>query len=240
MTSLVQTSVEIIAQLLEHDEREAVLGDLEEAGVHGRTALRDVLGLVVRRKLEAWKSWRPWVTSLGLGVPGSFLLMAFSLSVSQSYQRLLGPRVEHFTGLTVGPGITLLLCNILLLIGWSWTGGFVMGSVSRRTVRVSAISAFVPCLFCLSRFHVESISRFSLLLFLFPAIWGVRHGLRLAQIKFRPALFMAIGVTLLTIPTWSSSGSWLPNWALSWPAWFLVITAWRDRPHKERSTWQTI
>jgi len=240
MSNLVQTSVEVISRLLEHDEREAVLGDLEETGIHGTAALRDVLGLVLRRKLEAWKSWRPWLTSLGLAVPGSFLLMGFSLSVSQAYQNLLAPKVEHATGLAVGPGFTLLLCNILLLVGWSWTGGFVMGSVSRRTVRVSAISSFLPCLFCLSRFHVESISRFSLLLFLFPAIWGVRHGLRLAQINFKPALFMALAVTLLTIPTWASSGSWLPNWALSWPAWFLVVTAWRDRPHKETSTWQPI
>jgi hypothetical protein len=29
----------------------------------------------------------------------------------------------------------------------------------------------------------------------------------------------------LTIPTWSSGGAWIPNWALSWPAWFLVATA---------------
>lgn len=107
-----------------------------------------------------------------------------------------------------------------------------MGSVSRRTVSVSAISAFIPCLFCMSRFHVAFLSRFSLVLFLFPAICGVSHGLRFAQIKFKPALAMAIGITLLSIHTWSSSGFWFPNWVLSWPVWFLVMTAWRDRPHK--------
>jgi hypothetical protein len=133
----------------------------------------------------------------------------------------------------------LFLCNVLLLIGWSWTGGFVMGSMSRRTVRVSAILSFLPCVFCLARFRVESLSRFCLLLFLLPAIWGVCHGLQIAQIKMRSALILAAAITLLTIPAWTSRGAWIPNWALSWPVWYLVATAWRGEAMKEREKWRT-
>jgi hypothetical protein len=39
---------------------------------------------------------------------------------------------------------------------------------------------------------------------------------------------LAAGLTVLTIPTWNTKGLWIPNWALSWPAWYLVATA--ERP----------
>ncbi len=176
MTAIGWSFVEVAARLLEPGEREAVLGDLLEAGESGLPGVLDVFGLAVRRQLALWKDWRPWLASFGMALPGSLLLMGFSLSVSQTYQRLIHPTIFKATGLTVGPGFTLFLCNVLLLIGWSWTGGFVMGSISRRTVRVSAILSFLPCVFCLARFRVESLSRFCLLLFLLPAIWGVCHG----------------------------------------------------------------
>ena len=121
-----------------------LLGDLVEAGESAWRGLLDVLGLVIRRQAILWKSWRPWLAAFGLAFPGSLLLMGFSISVNQTYQRLIGPTVFKATGLTLGPGFTLLLCNVLLLICWSWTGGFVMGSVSRR---VSAVLSFLPCVF---------------------------------------------------------------------------------------------
>ncbi len=239
MTAIGWSFVETAARLLERGEREAVLGDLLEAGESGLQGVLDVFGLAVRRQLALWKDWRPWLASFGMALPGSLLLMGFSLSVSQTYQRLIHPTIYKATGLTVGAGFTLFLCNVFLLIAWSWTGGFVMGSISRRTVRVSALISFLPCVFCLARFRVESLSRFCLLLFLLPAIWGVCRGLQIARIKMRSALILAAVITLLTIPTWGSSGSWIPNWALSWPAWYLVAMAWRSEARKEGGKWRT-
>jgi hypothetical protein len=218
-------AVDAVSQLLERDEREAVQGDLTEAGESAWQGLLAVLGLVIRRQVLLWKNWRPWLAAFGLALPSSFLLMGFSLSVSRAYQGLMDPTILKVTGLTMSPGLSLLLCNVLLLVGWSWTGGFVVGSVSRRTVWVSAILSFAPCVFCLERFRVESLSRFCLLLFLPPAIWGVRRGLQIARIKLSAAIVLAVAVTVLTIPTWNSKGPWIPNWALSWPAWYLVATA---------------
>lgn len=215
----------VVSLLLEPCEREAVLGDLVEAGEGGWQGFLAVLGLFIRRQTDLWRNWRPWLIAFGLAVPGSFLLMGFSLSVSRAYQQWIGPNLFRVAGLTIGPGFLLLLCNVVLLSGWAWTGGFVVGSVSRRTVWVSAALSFAPCLFCLERFRVESLSRFCLLIFLPPAIWGARRGLQIAHIKLTSAIVLALGLTVLTIPTWSSKGSWIPNWALSWPAWYLVATA---------------
>jgi hypothetical protein len=217
--------VDLVSRLLQPEEREVVQGDLLEGGESAWQSLLAVVGLVIRREAALWRNWRPWLAAFGLAVPSSFLLMGFSLSVSRAYQQLVVGPILHATGLTIGPGLALFLCNVLLLAAWSWTGGFVVGSVSRRTVWVSAALSFAPCVFCLERFRVESLSRLCLLLFLPVALWGARRGLQVARIKRSSAIALAIAVTALTIPTWSSGGAWIPNWALSWPAWFLVATA---------------
>jgi hypothetical protein len=220
--------VNLLSQLLDRDAREVVQGDLTEAGEGAWYGLSAVLGLIIRREAALWRNWRPWLAAFGLAFPGSLFLMGFSLSVSRGYQQCIGRTVLHTTGLTLGPGFSLLVCNVLLLAGWAWTGGFVVGSVSRRTLWVSTALSFAPCVFCLERFHIESLSRFCLLLFLPPAIWGVRRGLQIARMKLSSAVFLAVAVTTLTMPIWNSSGPWIPNWALSWPAWYLVATARRS------------
>jgi hypothetical protein len=224
-TSTGSRLVDLVSRLLQPDEREVVRGDLLESGESAWQSLLAVVGLVIRREATLWRNWRPWLAAFGLALPSSFLLMGFSLSVSRAYQQLVGGPILHATGVTVRPGFALFLCNVLLLAAWSWTGGFVVGSVSRRTVWVSAALSFAPCLFCLERFRVESLSRLCLLLFLPVALWGAHRGLQIARIKRSSAVALAIAVTALTIPTWASSGAWIPNWALSWPAWFLVATA---------------
>jgi hypothetical protein len=231
--------LERTALLLQPHECEAVLGDLAETGESAWQGFLGVLGLVVRRRLMPGKAWRPRLASLGLAFPATMLLLGFSLTVSQTYQRLIATTFRT-SGLTVGLGLLMLFCNVLLLMGWCWTGGFVVGSFPRRIARVSMVLSFLPCLFCLAWLHVESLSRFCLLLFLLPAIWGVVRGFEVAQIRPGAALILALAVTLLTIPTWSTTGAWIPNWALSWPAWYLVATAWRRPTAKGMSHWQTV
>jgi hypothetical protein len=210
---------------LECEERDAVLGDVAEAGESAWQALLDVFGLVIRRQTTLWKNWQPWLAAFGLALPGSLLLMGLSVAVSQACQQLLDLAVLKGTGLTVGIGLGLFMCQVSLLIGWSWTGGFLAGSVSRRTIWATAALSALPCMFCLARFRIESLSRLCLLLFLPPAIWGVRRGLRAARVKLAPAVALAVAITALTIPTWRSPGTLIPNCALSWPAWYLVAVA---------------
>jgi hypothetical protein len=241
MTGTGWSFVEATARLLARDEREAVLGDLVEADESAWQGLLGVLGLVFRREAVLWKSWRPWLAGFGVALPSSFLLMGFSLSVSWSYLTLRCPELLQKSSLTRGSGSLMLLCQALLLIGWSWTGGFVVGSLSRRTLWASALLCYSPCLFCLSRFRVESLSRFCLLLFLVPVIWGVHHGLRISRLKLSSAIALAMTITALMLPGWSSGAHhwwapprWTLDWVLCWPAWYLVATAERIRGESGR------
>jgi hypothetical protein len=83
--------VETAAQLLEGDERDAVLGDLSETGEGVWRGLVDVTCLIVRRQAGVWKSWRPWLAAFELALPGSLLMMGSSLSVSWKFQHLMIP-----------------------------------------------------------------------------------------------------------------------------------------------------
>jgi len=224
-SQLSNVCLNLIASLLEPHEREVVLGDLTEAGESGFRSSLAVIGLITRRQVGLWRNWRPWLAAFGIALPGSLLLMGLSVSVSRSWQEYLGPEIMRASGLHLGLGFVLLLCNVFLLSAWSWIGGFVTGALSRRTLWVTAAFSFAPCVFCLERFRIEALSRLCLLLFLPGAVWGVWSGLRLARLRLSRALALAIAVTALTIPSWSQKGAWLPNWALSWPAWYLVAAS---------------
>lgn len=225
MTSVGWSLVAIAAQLLPRDEREAALGDLVEASECAWQGLLDVLSLVLYRQALLWKSWRPWLAAFGLTAPSSFLLMGASVSVSQTFLRLTGHKVLDGGRLTMLHDLVYLLCQVFLLLACSWAGGFVAASVSRRTLWVSASLCALPCLFCLARFRIESLSRASLLLFLLPAILGVRRGLGIAQIKLSFAVMLALAITILMVPMLSGGGSRGLSWALLWPAWYLVAAA---------------
>jgi hypothetical protein len=179
-----------------------------------------IAGLLLQREAAHLPSW---MAAIPLSLPGGLLLAGFSLTVSHAYDRAF----LHATGLTAAPSLSLLLCNLLVLAAWRWTGGALVGPLSRRTVWMSAALAFAPCAFCITRFDLESTSRLSLLLLLFPAILSVVRGQPIARMALRPAIVFAAGITVLTIPTWTNQGLWVPNWVLSWPAWYLVGTAQR-------------
>ena len=238
MMSIGWSLVETTAQLLEGDRREAVLGDLVEAGESAWQAVLGILSLALRLNITEWKSWRPWLAAFGVSLPASLLLMGVSLSVSQSWQRLISPGIE---GATPGEVLLPLVGQALLLIGWSWSGGYVVGRVSRRTVWMSAVACCSPCLFCLARFHVLSLPRFCLLLFVLPAIWGVRQGLRRTRIRLSSMLVFTLTLMLLMVAPWHSGGqrwwsprSWILDAMLIWPAWYLVALAWHENRYKWR------
>lgn len=226
--------VEVLGGLLEPREREAVLGDLMEGGDGAWRGVPEVLGLFIRRQATLWGDWRPWVAAFGVAVPTSFLLMGFSLSVSLAFLRLAAPAGDAVRAMN--PGFPLLASHVLLLSGWSWTGGFLVGSVSRRTLWASLAAYCAPCLFCLSRFHAQVLSRYCLLLFVLPALAGVLQGLWRPRLRLRMALAAALLLTALAIPArresgerWWSPHAWVLNSTLTWPAWFLVATARRRR-----------
>jgi len=141
-----------VSGMLEPGERDVVRGDFAESGESGRRALSGVLGLVVRRQAALWKDWRPWLVLVGLIVPlGMMLSIVSSLTAGQSatYVWLYANnwdwgllRYAEFWYEAVD-SVAFVFVRCLTLVCWSWTAGFVLGSVSRRIVQVYGV------LFCL-------------------------------------------------------------------------------------------
>ena len=111
--------VELGTRLLDPQEREVVLGDLVETQATTWRGLVDVFGLVLRRQVGRWRDPRPWVAGFVVALPSSYLLMIASFSVSCTYQRLVNHKVFGGHWPTGHEGFPLLLCHMLLLIGWS-------------------------------------------------------------------------------------------------------------------------
>ena len=128
--------VEPVSRLLEHDERETVLGDLEESHQTGPRALLDVLDVVIRRQAHLWMGWHPWLIFLGLILPiFGMLLSILSRQTSDGSAVYLWMYANNWdAALTQNPwvlatvrrngGVRLHL--YLTLACWSWTGGFVL------------------------------------------------------------------------------------------------------------------
>jgi len=223
MTSSPSLLVKLTARLLEPHEREVVLGDLTEMHASPRQAVRQVLDLGIRRHAALWLNWRPWLTGPGLAVPASFLLMGVSLSVSQACLQL----VNSDSG-----SVTWLLTQMCLLLIWSWTSGFVIGSLSRRTVWASIAMCCWPCFVCVSKFHLEWLSPVCLLWFLIPAGLGVRQGLSGKRMRLSVALTITAVLMLAMLLQWQGGAQrwwsppwWLMDFVMSWPALFLVARA---------------
>jgi len=232
MTNAGWSVVEVAARSLHPEEREVVLGDLNERGERAWQGLLDILDLVMRRQVMLWKRWQPWLTAFGVTVPCSFLLMGVSLSVCQSWLWFIDARTLHSAD--PARSLPMLVCHAALLLGWSWTAGFFVGSTSPRTLWVSALLCCSPCMFCLARFHIPSLSRLCLLVFLVPAIWGVRRGLRISRLRLSWAIALASATTLLIVGMgnggagrWWTPSAWVLNGILTWPAWYLVLASTR-------------
>jgi hypothetical protein len=219
--------LELSTKLLDPEEREVVLGDLQETHATAWRGLLDIFSLVSRRQADLWRDPRPWVAGFLVALPSSSLLMTASFSVTCTYQRLVQHRVFGGHWPTGHEGFPLLLCHILLLTAWSWTAGYMIGSVSRRTLWASVGLAAVSCLHSLCM----SPSPLCLFLFLPPMALGVWLGWQGSRISFRAAAVLALTVTVLMISAWTKDALWTANWALLCPAWYLVVGARRSRPN---------
>jgi hypothetical protein len=219
--------LELSTKLLDPEEREVVLGDLVETHATAWRGLLDIFSLVLHRQAGFWRNPRPWVAAFFVALPSSNLLMTASFSVTCTYQRLVHHRVFIGHWPTGHEGFPLLLCHILLLIAWSWTAGYMIGSVSRRTLWASIVLVAASCLHSLCM----SASWLCLFLFLPPLMFGAWRGWQGARISFRTATVLALTVTLLMISAWSNDALWMANWLLLCPAWYLVAGARRSRPN---------
>jgi hypothetical protein len=265
MSGICWRLVHALSRLLEPDERDAALGDFLESGLSAGRALRDLLGLIARRQSALWADWRPWLALLGIVGPVTSMLLSFAFGLSLTLELnfwILGnythfdPALLEQTGLTVGHGIFVMLRHAFLLFAWSWTAGFVLGSLSRRAIWANGV-----LLSCLAALFFTGALRgatppkpsmvlaVSALLILLPLIWGVRQGLRLGALRLRPAILCAAAVaatTALSIWTdgWWRGGAWntrqlILTLILCWPVGYMVASATRLRDVRGKTAERT-
>ena len=83
MTRIGWWFVDRVSRMLEPGERDAVLGDFAESGLTAAPALRDLLGLIIRRQAALWKDWRPWLALLLVVAPFGILLSLICRSLAE-------------------------------------------------------------------------------------------------------------------------------------------------------------
>jgi hypothetical protein len=231
---MISSLAETICRALEPEERQAVLGDLTESGQTGIRALLSVLGLVARRQLGLWKSWRPWVASLGL-LP---LLLAFA-SVPSSIGQIIQRYPWKNTPQTHLEIVTMTCAATLLTVVLSWTVGFVASSLTRRAALSAAAILTVGAVWGICQqqaartaLGVLLTSLLQLAIYLAPFAHGLRRGARSGRLPPRSSLALAAAAVLLLailvpfqVPA-TRDLLWLP--LFSWPMLYLLATAhWR-------------
>jgi hypothetical protein len=227
----------ILARALEPAERDVVLGDLAESGEGLGAATRHLLGLIVRRQAGLWLFWRPWLALFGVSCLAGLSLsrVLFRLNVDL-YKHAAG----YATSLSAREEVAFLICLAGALVVWSWTGGFVLGSLSGRAVWLTwSVFYFVVLDSAFARFvlmgnivlrnphthetPLDSIQgtlrllmvttlplRIAALLFLFPALFGVFVGVRRRILAVHHAALIGSVNTALTILTTWSTGWYDP------------------------------
>ena len=233
MTNIGWRLVDALALQLAPAEREAVLGDLIETQTSAGRSICEIGGLLVRRQLQLWKRFEPWLAAAGLAFPCSLMLMGFSFAISSELRDHFLPGTSLNHSLAAPAEAVTALSQIFVLLICSWTIGITVDSLSRRTFVVSAVCCFLPCLFCLLRFHHQSLSRLCLFLFLPPAIAGIRFSRRTGAIKRRWAVTLAIAATISLAVLAACGNVWILNWVLVGPAWYLVVRPGGVKPTPE-------
>jgi hypothetical protein len=223
MTRIGWWMVDSLSRLLDDNEREIVRGDLAECRTPTGKALREVLGLVLRRQAAWWFGWKPWLALATIVVPIGVLLSHASRSWGEgaAEEILLYGRLWDFSYLA-NPGWRADLISVavriaaawLALIGWSWTSGFALARLSRPTVWLTVTMLCVVVVTATSgtntiahlhRHHEPSLQHhitftvFPRLLRIFlvvlPVVWGAWRGARCRALRVVPTV---IGVLLLS------------------------------------------
>jgi hypothetical protein len=126
---------------LDPAEREAVFGDFVELAMTDRQVVKSLLGLVMRRQLRLWREWNPWFGLVAIILPVCPSLASQSNPLSEEIWPGLVLWLHHgptsYTGLTPAAGWAGFCFQAIALSTWSWTGGFALGTMSRRTIWVS-------------------------------------------------------------------------------------------------------
>ncbi len=147
-TSLTSRLVDVLTEILDLEEREIVRGDIEESGATGNQAAREVFGLLVRRQLDQWTHWQPWITFSALILPLAFVLSIVSERTARGSSVYLWMYANnwHWSDVqnagfwrVLGESTLLVLTGQLALVCGAWSGGFLIGAISRKMVFTNSL-----------------------------------------------------------------------------------------------------
>ncbi|MBS1826179.1 MAG: hypothetical protein JST93_12725 [Acidobacteria bacterium] len=240
MSGAVWWAVEVLTRSLADEEREAVLGDLQESQSAGFPALLGVMGLVLRRQVQTWRSWRPYLALFGIALPMAFLLADFArilartselyLWIASNYA-VMDPDVLEETGFTLWRGSLICGTHLLLLAIWSWTGGFALAAISGLAFWGNA--AVVCAVWCLHARLLEPNA--GMLLLWISFLLGARRGMQPGVIPRSTAVLLAVCAVALSAVAIYSAGLWHAGYSvrqqlamallLSWPACYMARTS---------------
>ncbi|MDA1234489.1 MAG: hypothetical protein O3A53_06790 [Acidobacteria bacterium] len=206
--------VDKLSLALEPNERDAVRGDQAELRRTGLQAVCEVCGLIIRRQLQAWKDWRPWLAVLS-GVGPCLVLAALNLQLAHMFAPSSPAGLLHWGDASYSG---LIFFGAVLLLGGlgSWACGFVVSSFSQRARVVNFGFFFLAWLFALTlglinpRFQKtwdEQPGRlliavvFHLMWFAAPAFAGLLRGRKSQFLTFSGAVRLAALLCLPIIAT---------------------------------------
>jgi hypothetical protein len=224
MTRVCWWFVDLATRLLEPAERDVIRGDIEERGESSWWAIRDVTGLVFRRQVDLWDDRQPWVSLICLVVPFGMLLSLLARWFAEGSAIYSFLYVSNWTwGFVAIPGARRDLLDHSLeflldfagLFCWSWTTGFVLGALSRRTAWVNGILLvsivcgeflLIPqphnpvnaAVFDLTFYDVVFPALFRIAFIAVPIYRGLRKGSQRATFPLHFAMLWAVAVVLLT------------------------------------------
>jgi hypothetical protein len=144
MTRISAYLVHLLTEVLDADERQIVLGDIAENSTASNRAVGDLLGLVIRRQVDQWTDWRPWVTLVAVIFPLAMVLSIVSgrfAGGSSVYLWMYANNWHRNDVKTVGfwevlgQSAYIVAVGQLMLACWGWTGGFVVGALSRKAIQ---------------------------------------------------------------------------------------------------------
>lgn len=217
------------ALLLPPADRDPVLGDLAEAGAPLLSAISAILGLALRQQLDLWRSWRPWLAGFGLWLTVGLALLAESVSTFLCFTGCAsaaspGSLVAHQLLFAV-PLALPLFC--FWAVGWS--AGFVMASISRRTLWATSLLMFIPALHCFSRFGIPGVTPYCIFLFVLPVATGLRRSLRGKPLSRWVAALFAFPnlITLLSLNQFAPQSLLVRVFSsvALWPTWYMLWLA---------------
>jgi hypothetical protein len=232
---MVWKSLNFIATLLDPVERQQVLGDIQERGANFQ-ALTDLVGLVARRQLLAYTSWKTWLAIVALALPA----LAITLSI-----RAIAATASYYPWPDLGEGSRIdfawMIANsAIATFVLTWSAGYALASIARHRspaavavlVLAATVLSSIPLLLSTAPHSAWGRALAYFLLAILPGALGIRRGWLGVPLARRGALVLAaacipFAFLLPNSPFWSAR---IISVVAFWPAYFAVGVAVKGRP----------